>query len=140
MTMTRMEDVTASDTTLSHPESGHIAGVSGSVSEIRLIRVSDTAQEVKCHPGASVLDAFERARNPLLAIGNEVVRVGCRRGGCGICKVRVLSGQYRVSAMSRAHVSEDDQAEGLVLACCIFPESDLVVASVPVCPRVLKKN
>ena len=51
--------------------------------------------------------------------------VGCRRGGCGICRVRVLDGQYRSDPMSRAHVSAEDEAAGIVLACCIYPLSDL---------------
>jgi len=37
-------------------------------------------------------------------------------------------------------VSEDDQAEGLVLACCVYPETDLTVSSVPQSPKNLKNN
>ncbi len=51
--------------------------------------------------------------------------VGCRRGGCGICRARVLSGQYRTSPMSRAHVSAQDEENGLILACSVYPLSDL---------------
>mgnify|MGYP005810848991 CR=1 FL=1 len=51
--------------------------------------------------------------------------VGCRRGGCGVCRVRVTGGAYRCGPMSRAHVSAEDEAAGLVLACSIYPLSDL---------------
>jgi ferredoxin len=51
--------------------------------------------------------------------------VGCRRGGCGICRVRVLAGDYRADLMSRAHVSAENEAEGVVLSCSIYPLSDL---------------
>ena len=51
--------------------------------------------------------------------------VGCRRGGCGICRVRVTGGEYRRDPMSRDHVSAEDEAGGVVLACCIYPLSDL---------------
>ncbi|WP_374547949.1 2Fe-2S iron-sulfur cluster-binding protein [Rhodoblastus sp.] len=51
--------------------------------------------------------------------------VGCRRGGCGICRVRVVAGEFRADTMSRAHVSADDEREGLVLSCCIYPLSEL---------------
>jgi ferredoxin len=51
--------------------------------------------------------------------------VGCRRGGCGICRVQVTQGQYRTDPMSRAHVSAEEEASGLVLSCCLYPLSDL---------------
>jgi len=57
--------------------------------------------------------------------------VGCRRGGCGVCRVRVTVGSYRSDAMSRAHVSAEDEAAGLVLACCIYPLSDLSLRPEP---------
>lgn len=58
--------------------------------------------------------------------------VGCRRGGCGICRVRVTAGSYRTTAMSRTHVSPDEEAEGVVLACAIYPRSDLSLRLEPV--------
>lgn len=30
------------------------------------------------------------------------IPVGCRQGGCGVCKVEVLEGSYRARVMSRA--------------------------------------
>ncbi len=104
----------------------------------RQITVDGTIRTVTCRDGLSILDAFERARNPLAANGEVVVRVGCRRGGCGICKVKITEGSVRTGPMRRAHVSEQEEAEGYVLACCAYPESDLAVASVPVAPRTFK--
>jgi ferredoxin len=73
-----------------------------------------------------VLVALERAQG-MGKLRNMPRRlpVGCRRGGCGICRVKVLAGEYRKTAMSRTHVSFEDEAEGVVLACCIYPLSDL---------------
>ena len=53
------------------------------------------------------------------------IPLGCRSGGCGVCKVQILDGQYRTAAMSRAHVSTADEAEACLLACRVFPGSDL---------------
>jgi hypothetical protein len=39
--------------------------------------------------------------------------------------VRVTEGNFHADTMSRAHVSVDDEAAGLVLACCIYPLSEL---------------
>jgi len=71
-----------------------------------------------CPAGWSALDALERA-------GLEDMPVGCRRGGCGRCKARVVSGTYRTGKMSRAQVTAEEQESGLVLACRIYPLSDL---------------
>lgn len=70
--------------------------------------------------GDSLLAASERCLNKSIA-------VGCRRGGCGVCRVKILSGQYRSKVMSRSHITEDNINEGVVLACCIFPESDMKI-------------
>lgn len=61
--------------------------------------------------------------------------VGCRRGGCGVCRVRVTAGEYRTEKVSRAHVSEQDEAQGLTLACCIYPLSPLSLRLEPALPR-----
>ncbi len=76
--------------------------------------------------GERVLVALERAQGQG-QLKNMPCRlpVGCRRGGCGICRVRVVDGKYRRDPMSRTHVSEEDEAAGVVLSCCIYPLSDL---------------
>ena len=75
-----------------------------------------------------VLTALERAQGfGRLKNLPRRLPVGCRRGGCGICRVHVTSGRFRSDVMSRAHVSEADEAAGIVLACCIYPLSDLVL-------------
>ncbi len=59
----------------------------------------------------------------------RAIDVGCRGGGCGLCKVKVLSGVFTTKCMSRRHISEQQQAEGYALACRLLPESDLVLES-----------
>lgn len=78
------------------------------------------------YAGERVLVALERAQGfGKLKDLPRRLPVGCRRGGCGICRVRVTSGEYRRDPMSRDHVSAEEEATGLVLACCIYPLSDL---------------
>jgi len=78
------------------------------------------------YEGERVLVALERAQGfGQLRNMPRRLPVGCRRGGCGICRVRVLSGEYDSGPMSRACVSAEDEAAGVVLACCIYPRSDL---------------
>lgn len=56
---------------------------------------------------------------------DRCIPVGCRSGGCGVCRVRVVSGEYETGAMSAAHISESDRADGQVLSCQLLPRSDL---------------
>ena len=71
-----------------------------------------------CSPDQSLLVAMERTHPGL-------IKVGGRGGGCGLCKIRVVSGEYVTRAMSRAKVSLDEVEQGYVLACRAYPSSDL---------------
>jgi ferredoxin len=57
------------------------------------------------------------------------VTVGCRCGGCGVCKIKVHAGNFTSKRMSKAHISEEDLHENIVLACRIFPDSDLKISA-----------
>lgn len=73
-----------------------------------------------CALGEKALTALERGQA-------KEVRVGCRQGGCGACRVRVISGNYETGKMSRAHVTEKEEQDGYALSCRLFPKSDLVL-------------
>lgn len=53
------------------------------------------------------------------------IPVGCRSGGCGVCKIRIEKGRVRRGPTSRAHVSLEEEAAGVALACRCYPEGDL---------------
>jgi len=84
------------------------------------ITIDDTGESYRCVDTRSVLEGME-------ALGKKGIPVGCRNGGCGVCKVQVNKGQYSKRKMSRGVVSADEEASGCVLACKIFPQSDLEV-------------
>lgn len=75
--------------------------------------------------GERVLIEFHRR-----GIGD--VPIGCRGGGCGVCRVKVSSGSYYTKKMSRKHISPDDEQDGIVLACRLIPLSDLTIQPAPV--------
>lgn len=83
------------------------------------IRENSSGQVYRCDEGQSLLLAMERT-------GKQVVAVGCRGGGCGLCKIKVLEGDYVTKKMSTKHISEKDQRQQVILACRAFPRSDLV--------------
>ena len=66
----------------------------------------------------------------MVALGRKGIPLGCRNGGCGVCKVTILSGEYTSRVMSRAHVSEEDERQGHVLACRVKPCSDIRISVV----------
>jgi ferredoxin len=66
--------------------------------------------------------------------------LGCRGGGCGVCKVEVVEGRFSKRPMSRSHVSEEDEARQQVLACCIVPETDLHLRVVGRLQRALTRS
>ena len=76
--------------------------------------------EFICSEGERILLAMERS-------GSSDIGVGCRGGGCGICRVRVVGGEYTTGKMSAAKISETERAAGFALACRVFPVSDLLI-------------
>lgn len=87
------------------------------------IKVPESGEEFFCREDQHLLQGMQsfRVGQPLL----DVIPVGCRGGGCGVCRVRILSGSYEAKKMSRKHIPENDQARGFALACRVFPRSDL---------------
>ena len=84
------------------------------------IRLINSEEQFHCYTGNSLLEGMQR-------LARKGIPVGCRGGGCGICRVQVLSGDYHCKKMSHEHVSECEQSEGIGLACRLYPKSDLEV-------------
>jgi ferredoxin len=92
------------------------------------VRVAGFDGGFACRADQRVLEAL--AATPFGGPGRPKrpdLKIGCRRGGCGICRVRVLAGHYETTVMSAAFVNEGERSEGYALACCLYPRSDLVV-------------
>ena len=88
------------------------------------VSVPNTEFRFPCEPNEAVLDAAQRA-------GLEIP-FSCRKGVCGTCKGRVISGEVRAFAGDALGAAE--RAEGQVLFCNARPRSDLVIA-----PRSISK-
>jgi ferredoxin len=55
-------------------------------------------------------------------------RVGCKRGGCGICKVQLLLGEVRYERPIAVSVlSDDERVEGICLSCRAVPLTNIVI-------------
>lgn len=79
--------------------------------------------EYSCAPNVTPLRA---ARDQFIPIPT-----GCIRGGCGMCKVKVLDGDYDQEII-RSHdaLSDEELANSYALACCMTAKSDLDIITV----------
>ena len=86
------------------------------------IKVINRSESFICHEGQSLLAGMEYQQA-------QCIEVGCRGGGCGMCKIKVLQGEFNSKRMSKAHINEEERAAGFVLACRIFPSTDMRIES-----------
>jgi ferredoxin len=93
------------------------------------VRIQNTGEQFRCDDRDNLLRGME-------ALGRKGIPVGCRNGGCGICKVHITSGAYESRVMSRAHVTQAEEAQGQVLACRVHPRGDIELSVV----GLMKKN
>jgi ferredoxin len=97
----------------------------------------DTRPKVNVHIATSdeifacALD--ESLLKGMLRLGRKGIPVGCVNGGCGVCKVKIIEGAVKsLGPISRAHVTQEEEAQGYTLACRSAP-------TVPVCLEVAGK-
>jgi ferredoxin len=80
------------------------------------VRVVQTGESYQCGGSETLLQGMAR-------LGRKCIPAGCLNGGCGVCKVAIHAGAVRkAGAMSREHVSEQEEAQGVVLACRVVPD------------------
>ena len=97
------------------------------------IAIGNTREHYRCRADQTLLGGMEQ-------LGRKGIPVGCRGGGCGVCKVRIESGRARCGRMSRCHVSAEEEAQGYVLACRAYPESDLALRAVDRMARCIERH
>ena len=86
------------------------------------VTIENTGEMFRCAEEMNVLEAMEKARC-------KGIPVGCRNGGCGACKVRVIKGRYIKRKMNRAVLSAEEEVQRCALACKTYPQSDLSVTA-----------
>lgn len=94
------------------------------------VTVEPTGDVVEVEEGQTILDASLRQ--------GVWLPFACGHGTCGTCKVQVLEGDADVGEASPFALMDMEREEGMVLACCATPESDLVIeADIDVDPDFL---
>ena len=82
-----------------------------------LVTFSKNDKGAKIRVGQTVLELSEE-----LAIGLEF---SCRVGTCGVCKVKLTSGEVEMAVEDA--LDPDDKANGIILACQAMPKGDITV-------------
>ena len=115
--------------------SARIAGEPGSTARPAAfsVAIGNTQESYRCAASSTLLAGME-------ALARRGIPVGCRGGGCGVCKVLIESGAVRTEKMSRSHVSVQEQAAGYVLACRAYPQSDVNLRAVDKLARCIERS
>lgn len=95
--------------------------------------------EVTIEPTGDVIEVEEGQTVLQAALRQGVwLPFACGHGTCGTCKVQVLEGFADCGEASSFALMDSERDDGKVLACCCYPESDLVIeADIDVDPDFL---
>jgi ferredoxin len=84
------------------------------------ITILPDSERVFARPGETLLAALSRA-----GLG---YRIGCRRGGCGVCKLHLLLGEVRYErTVAESGLTDEERVEGICLSCRAVPITNIVI-------------
>ncbi|WP_395694134.1 2Fe-2S iron-sulfur cluster-binding protein [Nocardioides sp.] len=85
-----------------------------------IVTVDPTGEEIYLPEGQTVLAG-------LYAAGYSYT-IGCRRGGCGVCKIDLLDGGVTYDhPVADEVLSREERQEGVCLTCRAVPDGDVTV-------------
>lgn len=85
-----------------------------------IVTILNSGDKIPVRPGETILEALYNS--------GYSFRVGCRRGGCAICKVDLREGDVSYNRVVAHEVLTDDElASGTCLTCRAVPEGDITV-------------
>ncbi|WP_121251945.1 2Fe-2S iron-sulfur cluster-binding protein [Nocardioides ferulae] len=85
------------------------------------VRIEPSGFVARLQPGEPVLAGLHRC-------GFTVRQVGCRRGGCGICKLELVQGEVTYEkAVAGTVLTSDERASGTCLTCRAVPAGDITL-------------
>lgn len=94
------------------------------------LTIHPTGEVIYLEPGETVLSGLYKA--------GYAYTVGCRRGGCAICKVDVRAGDFDYDhPVADSVISEQERTDGTCLSCRAVPDSDLTIEMRGECVRLV---
>jgi ferredoxin len=84
------------------------------------VTIQPTGEVIYLEPGETVLSGLYKA--------GFAYTVGCRRGGCAICKVDCRSGEFHYDhPVADTVITEAEHLDGTCLSCRAVPDTDLTI-------------
>lgn len=83
------------------------------------INVKPDNRIIKAKVGESILDSVSR--------NGVKIKVGCKGGGCGICKIQILEGDVDRGISSRSVLPLTEIEQGFALSCQTKPNTDISI-------------
>ena len=94
------------------------------------VTIDPTGEVIWLEPGETVLSGLYTA--------GYAYTVGCRRGGCAICKVDVHDGAFSYNRpVADSVISAEERTDGTCLSCRAVPDSDLTIEMRDDCLRLV---
>lgn len=94
------------------------------------LTIHPTGEVIYLEPGETVLGGLYKA--------GYAYTIGCRRGGCAICKVDLREGEFSYDhPVADSVVSEQERADGTCLSCRAVPDSDVTIEMRDDCLRLV---
>ncbi len=94
------------------------------------LTIHPTGEVIHLEPGETVLGGLYKA--------GYAYTVGCRRGGCAICKVDVREGEFSYNRpVAESVISDQERTDGTCLSCRAVPDSDLTIEMRDDCLRLV---
>jgi ferredoxin len=88
------------------------------------VELLSTSEHFRCSGDENLLRAMEQHVQGTRLF--TAIPAGCRGGGCGMCKIRVVAGVFKTGRMSKKHIDDGERNRGYTLACRTFPRSDII--------------
>ncbi len=84
------------------------------------VTIHPTGEVIYLEPEETVLSGLYKA--------GYAYTIGCRRGGCAICKVDCRAGEFSYNRpVADSVISDDERSDGTCLSCRAGPDSDVVI-------------
>lgn len=84
------------------------------------VTIDPTGERVHLDPGETILAGLYKA--------GYAFTVGCRRGGCAICKVDAVAGTFTYNRpVADSVITDEERADHTCLTCRAVPEGDVTI-------------